>query len=118
MSTATPLLSTIRGAKRRVCIAMCSAPSTFCLVPCFPAYTAAVDTLSELGITVYLAMAALVVVVCTLALAIVRLSRSEGEDRDMARFLLTVAPAVLVGVIAMAYLVWQLLWIDDPGAPG
>ncbi|MFW5682140.1 MAG: hypothetical protein ACOC1G_03960 [Phycisphaeraceae bacterium] len=76
------------------------------------------EVLSQVGVTVYMALAALVGVVCTLALAIARLSRSEGEDRDMGRFLLTVAPAVLIGVIAMAYLVWQLLWFDAQGPPG
>ena len=81
-------------------------------------YTARVELLSELHVGVYVAMAAVVGVVLVLAYAIARLSRSEGEDRDMFRFLLTVAPAVLIGVIAMAYLVWQLLWIEAEGPPG
>ena len=76
------------------------------------------DMFNDLGVLVYLAMAALVAVVVTLSLAIVRLSRSEGEDRDMGTFLVTAAPAVLIGVIAMAYLVWKLLWIDAQGPPG
>lgn len=74
--------------------------------------------LSELGVGVYFAMAVVVLVVAVLAVAIARLSRSEGEDRDMFTFLLTVAPAVLMGVIAMGYLVWQLLWIESEGSPG
>jgi len=75
------------------------------------------DAFTAAGPMTYLAIVAIAGVLATLAFGIVRLSRSEGGDRDMLRFLLTVGPAVLVGVIAMTYLVFALLWIDAAGPP-
>ena len=75
------------------------------------------EMLAAIGPGAYAAMAAIAAVLVAMTIAIVRLSRSEGGDRDMRVFLLTVGPAVLVGVIAMAYLVATLLWIDAGGPP-
>ena len=74
-------------------------------------------TLAGMGIGTGVAIAALVAVIVTMLVAVARLSRSEGTDRDMGVFLATAGVAVLTGVIAMAYLVLTLLWVEDAGPP-